>query len=76
MLFAFLALSLSSTDVRDGSLGSSTAVPEKNILPNPSGIDVDPYNVFWFLHVTDTQECWLYEAAATDPGLAHQYFCS
>jgi len=43
-------------------------------IPNPSGIDVPGYNIFWFLHVTDAQESWLYGDAAEDPGLAHQYF--
>jgi hypothetical protein len=73
-LFACLALSLSSTGARDGPPGSGTATLVDHGIPASSGIDMGSHNIFWFLHVTDTQECWVYEAAATDPGLAGQYF--
>ncbi|MBN2151092.1 MAG: metallophosphoesterase, partial [Candidatus Lokiarchaeota archaeon] len=74
VLLACLVLSLSSTGARDGTPGSGTATRENQGTLNPSGIDTGSHNVFWFLHVTDSQECWLYGDAAEDPGLAHQYF--
>lgn len=40
----------------------------------PSNIDLGHYNVFWFLHVTDSQYSWVHGKARTDPGLAGQYF--
>ncbi|MEX2682331.1 MAG: metallophosphoesterase [Candidatus Sigynarchaeota archaeon] len=73
-LLACLAIFSSSVNTRDGQPSNMMAANTNQSLLDPSGIDIYGYNVFWFLHVTDSQECWLYGAAAKDPRLSHQYF--
>ncbi len=74
VLFACLALSLSSVHEIGGSAASNSIALGNPGPPAPSGIDTGSYNVFWFLHVTDSQYTWVYNDAKTDPGLVGQYF--